>query len=171
MSTGYNSKDAQEKEKLARHQHQSNEQLRDNLAQFLADNQVLRVKTQGFHWNIEGAQFFSLHEAFESQYQQLGVAIDEIAEQMRILGWQAPASMAQYLALASIDDSAVATSAIEMVSVLADGHAKISRLASAVQKIAVELHNEATADLMIKRIQEHNKTAWMLHSFGSGSSA
>ena len=146
----------------------SNEQFSDALARLLADSQILRLKTQNFHWHIEGPQFFSLHEVFATQYEQLAEAVDEIAERMLTLGWQAPATMTQYLALASIEDDAVANSAAEMLSALEDGHGKIARKAAEVQKIAAEFGDEATADLMIKRIQEHDKTAWMLRACQAG---
>ncbi len=60
--------------------------LADGLAKVLADTYTLLGKTHGFHWNVTGPQFHSLHEMFEEQYTDLTGAVDELAERIRALG-------------------------------------------------------------------------------------
>ena len=62
----------------------------------LADNYMLYLKTQNYHWNVEGVRFKYLHLMFEEQYQELAVAIDTIAELIRGLGAKAPATFGAY---------------------------------------------------------------------------
>jgi starvation-inducible DNA-binding protein len=62
-------------------------QLSKGLQGVLADFYTLLGKTHGFHWNVVGLQFRSLHEMFEEQYRDLQNAVDEIAERIRALGF------------------------------------------------------------------------------------
>jgi hypothetical protein len=57
-----------------------------DLNQVLADSYALMALTHLAHWNVEGPGFFSLHTAFQTQYEELFTAIDEIAERVRALG-------------------------------------------------------------------------------------
>ena len=41
------------------------------LTKLLADEFVLYTKTRNAHWNVEGADFHSMHVFFEQQYNQL----------------------------------------------------------------------------------------------------
>ena len=49
------------------------------LGEVLLDSYALMLTTQVYHWNVEGPQFYSLHEAFEGQYRDLFEAVDELA--------------------------------------------------------------------------------------------
>ncbi|MDF2691368.1 MAG: ferritin [Gammaproteobacteria bacterium] len=60
--------------------------ISNSLCHFLADTYTLYLKTHGFHWNVTGPHFKSLHIMFEEQYNELWLATDEIAERIRALG-------------------------------------------------------------------------------------
>ena len=83
---------------------QQREAISGGLQLVLAESYTLLGKTHGFHWNVVGPQFHSLHEMFEEQYQDLQEAVDEIAERIRALGFLAPGSLSQFLKLATIED-------------------------------------------------------------------
>jgi starvation-inducible DNA-binding protein len=133
----------------------------DSLTRVLADTYTLGVKTHGAHWNVRGPGFFRLHEAFEQQYKELLLAADDLAERIRALGRDAPASMRQLCDLSSITDT-TATDDDGLVRALRDDHRRISKRCHDAIGDAQEAEDEATADLLIKRAQEHDKTAWML---------
>src|SRR3984957_4347172 len=57
----------------------------DSLNLALADSYALMALTHLAHWNVEGADFFPLHKAFQDQYENLFEAVDEIAERVRAL--------------------------------------------------------------------------------------
>ena len=57
------------------------------LGRVLADSYVLYGKTHGFHWNVTGPMFNTLHLMFMDQYTELWTALDVIAE--RIRAWAA----------------------------------------------------------------------------------
>ncbi len=137
----------------------------EGLSQVLAESYVLYLKTHNFHWNVTGPMFQPLHSVFEGQYSELAEAVDEIAERIRALGHPAPGSFAEFQRLSSIEEASIKPKALEMVKELLDGHETISQTANNVVATAQEGGDEGTADLMIQRIQEHDKTAWMLRSF------
>ena len=64
----------------------------EGLSRLLADTALLYMKTHGFHWNVAGPMFNTLHAMFEQQYTELALAVDEVAERIRALGALAPGS-------------------------------------------------------------------------------
>ena len=134
------------------------------LAKVLADTVVLNQKTHGFHWNVTGPHFSDLHKLFEAQYGDLEAAIDEIAERIRALGHMAPGSLAQFLKLASLKEESGAPDWKAMVRQLCDDNEAASRGARAALKVAQDAGDEATADMLIERMDGHDKAAWMLRS-------
>ena len=71
-------------------------EIAEGLSRLLADTYVLYGKTHGFHWNVTGPMFNTLHLMFEGQYTELAAAVDEIAERIRALGVKAPGSYSEF---------------------------------------------------------------------------
>jgi len=140
------------------------QKVADELQHFLADTYILYLKTQNFHWNVKGSNFYSYHKMFEGQYTELAESIDEIAERVRAIGCYVPGSFAQFSQLASLKEERTQLSAKDMLKSLAEDHEVMADHAMQVMAKAQKAKDEATADLMIQRIQVHEKTAWMLRS-------
>lgn len=138
--------------------------IAEGLSRLLADTYVLYLKTHGFHWNVTGPMFNTLHTMFMAQYTELWNALDAIAERIRSLGHFAPASYAQYVALASIKEESGAPKANEMLRQLVEGHEAVARTARSIFPLAEAGSDESTCDLLTQRLQVHEKTAWMLRS-------
>ena len=138
------------------------------LGQLLSDTFVLYGKTHGFHWNVTGPMFNSLHLMFEGQYTELWDALDEIAERIRALGHPAPYGGANFAALASIPETQGVPAAMDMVRELVAGHEAVARTARQAFALADEANDQPTADLLTQRLQIHEKTAWMLRSLLEG---
>jgi starvation-inducible DNA-binding protein len=138
--------------------------IADGLSHLLADTYTLYLKTHNFHWNVTGPQFNSLHLMFETQYTELALAVDLIAERIRALGEPAPGSYSAYAKLSSIAEADGVPSATEMVRILAEDQLAVVRTARAVFPLADAAHDEPTADLLTQRMQVHEKTAWMLRA-------
>lgn len=136
----------------------------DDLKALLSDTYVLYVKTQNFHWNVKGPRFQQLHAFFEEQYTGLAAAIDEIAEQIRILQARPPSSMKEFLQLSSLQESTDELSENEMLSILLSDHETIIRSLTQMTLAAQDANDEATADLYIQRVRNHEKIAWMIRS-------
>lgn len=134
------------------------------LSKLLADTYSLYLKTHNFHWNVTGPMFQTLHLMFETQYNELALAVDLIAERIRSLGLPAPGTYSEFARLSSIRETSGVPKAEEMVQILVEGQEAIVRTARSVFPIAENASDEATADLLTQRIQLHEKTAWMLRS-------
>lgn len=140
------------------------EQIADGLSRLLADTYTLYLKTHSFHWNITGSMFNSLHLMFETQYTELWTAADLIAERIRSLDFPAPGSYSQFVKLSSIKEETGVPEWKDMVQQLVDGHETVARTAREVFKAADAADDQSSADLVTQRMQEHEKTAWMLRS-------
>jgi starvation-inducible DNA-binding protein len=138
--------------------------IAEGLSRVLADTYTLYLKTHNFHWNVTGPMFGSLHLMFETQYTELALAVDEIAERIRALGFPAPGSYAAYAKLTAIPEEEGVPTAQEMLEQLVAGHEAVARAARAVFATAEDAGDQPTADLVTQRLQVHEKTAWMLRS-------
>jgi starvation-inducible DNA-binding protein len=139
-------------------------EIADGLSRLLADTYTLYLKTHYFHWNVTGPMFQTLHLMFETQYTELALAVDLIAERIRALGFTAPGSYSQYAQLSSIPETTTVPKATEMITLLVEGQEAVCRTARSIYTIAGKASDEATADLLTQRLQLHEKTAWMLRS-------
>jgi starvation-inducible DNA-binding protein len=136
----------------------------EGLARFLADTYTLYLKTHNFHWNVTGPMFQTLHTMFETQYNELWTATDQIAERIRAIGHYAPGSYREFGKLSSIPEADGVPEAKEMIKQLVEGHETVIRTARSLFPVADEISDESTADLLTQRLQIHEKTAWMLRS-------
>jgi len=138
--------------------------ISEGLSHFLADSYTLYLKTHNFHWNVTGPLFNTLHLMFETQYTELALAVDLIAERIRALGHFAPGTYKEYAKLASIAEADGVPQANAMIQQFVEGQEAVVRTAREVFLAAEKASDEATCDLLTQRIQLHEKTAWMLRS-------
>ena len=141
--------------------------IAEALSRFLADSFTLYLKTHNFHWNVTGPMFNALHVMFEAQYTEQWTALDEIAERIRALGYNAPGSYAEFIRLSSIpEEPGLGDTADwrEMARQLTVGNEAVCRTARKVLKIGENGGDDPTVDLMTQRLQTHEKYAWMLRS-------
>ncbi|HEY0922434.1 Dps family protein [Rheinheimera pacifica] len=134
------------------------------LSVLLADTYTLYLKTHNYHWNVTGPMFQTLHTLFETQYNELALAVDDIAERIRALGEFAPGSYKEYAKLTSIKEADGIPSAEEMIKDLVKGQEAIAKTARSIVPVADEASDEVTLDLLTQRMTVHEKTAWMLRS-------
>lgn len=136
-----------------------NSDISTQLQAVLNSTYHLMQRTQVYHWNVKGAAFYSLHEAFEVQYRALFEAVDEIAERIATLGGtpviSAPPSPA--------DTDPEADSQLMLKQLIEAHNAVIGHLKDA-HASAADADDEVSQDLALGRISEHEKTVWMLKS-------
>lgn len=140
------------------------QEIAQGLSKLLADTYTLYLKTHYFHWNVTGPMFNTLHVMFETQYTELALAVDMVAERIRALGVYAPGTYTQFAQLSSIAETIEVPKANDMIIALVAGHEAVCRTARSVFPAAEQAADEATADLLTQRLQVHEKTAWMLRS-------
>ena len=142
-----------------------NEPTIDALRLVVADTYAVIGQTHLCHWNVRGPSFFSLHTAFEEQYNELFIAVDEISERIRAKGSLAPGGLSRLAEMAGIEEIEEDSSATDMVRHLVRANEKLLIDLKAARDCAGEANDSESEDLMIARIQTHEKTLWMLKSF------
>ena len=137
------------------------------LAEVLADQHILYVKTRNFHWNLVGERFHTLHSFYETQYDGLALAIDKTAERIRMLGGTSPGSMKEFLATASLSEASGALIHGEdsIRALMADHEACTRSLREKIGSCDEDLDDAGTADFLTDLLQQHESAAWMLRSF------
>lgn len=143
----------------------SNTPLAGSLNQVLADSYALMALTHLAHWNVEGPGFFALHTAFQTQYEELFTAIDEIAERIRALDSYAIGGLSTLARTAQMKEFAAPLSQEDYVRVLITANEKLLADAARARDVAGAANDAESQDLMIERITLHQKTLWMLKSF------
>lgn len=136
-----------------------------SLATLLADSYALMGQTHFAHWNVQGRDFFQLHTAFQTQYEELFTAVDELAERLRALGAIAPGGLKTLAARSKVTELEQPVSGPDWVKHLIQCHETTVASAGILRDRAGELGDAETQDLAIGRIQIHQKTIWMLRSF------
>lgn len=139
-------------------------EIAQGLSRLLADTYTLYLKTHNFHWNVKGPSFQTLHLMFETQYNELALAVDLIAERIRALGFAAPGTYGEFMELSSIKEERGVPAAEKMIELLVEGQEAVVRTARSIFPVVDRTHDEPTADLLTQRMQVHEKTAWMLRS-------
>lgn len=139
----------------------------------ISDTYTLMLATHHAHWNVEGPMFFSLHTLFETQYNELFLAVDELAERVRALGAYVYAgSYADILTGSTLGHFATNLAkhaggesvARQMVNWLANAHMALAETAQALRIAAEKAGDFETADSGNARATAHQKAAWMLRS-------
>lgn len=136
----------------------------DSLSTLLANSYTLYTKTHNYHWNVTGPMFTTLHTLFETQYTELALAVDEVAERIRSLGAFAPGSYTAFMTLATVKEESGQPDAKTMIANLVADQERVSESARRVIEAAEAVRDQATADLATRRLDVHEKNAWMLRS-------
>jgi starvation-inducible DNA-binding protein len=142
--------------------------LTASLNQVLADSYAVMALTHLAHWNVEGPGFFALHTAFQTQYEELFIAIDEIAERIRARGHYAIGGLGQLARTAQLTEFAAPLAQEAYVERLVAANQKLLADAAVARDLAGQENDPESQDLMIGRITLHQKTLWMLKSFLKG---
>lgn len=143
---------------------QSATEISSKLNVLLSDYQIYYQNLRGFHWNIQGNRFFSLHEKFEELYTHTAQTIDDIAERVLTLGSTPLHSFEDYLSTAHIkalknvhDAETAARAVIENLNHLISHQRQII-------KLAAEASDEGTIALLSELTTFQEKTIWMFNA-------
>ena len=132
------------------------------LSSLLATTYTLYTKTQNYHWNVTGPMFTTLHTLFETQYTELAAAIDEIAERIRARGAFAPGSATEFARLSTVKEDTSRSEAKQMIRSLTKDQELVGDAARRVIEAAEAVNDQASVDLGTRRLDAHEKNAWML---------
>jgi len=143
---------------------QDRKQISQGLSHLLADSYTLYLKTHNYHWNVTGPMFRTLHLMFEEHYNELFLAVDQIAERIRALGTRAPGSYTEFSSLSKVKDDEGQQDATAMLYSLINAHETVIRTARETLPLAETANDQVTLDLLTQRLEIHEKTVWMLRS-------
>lgn len=143
----------------------TNEALVKSMNVFLADLQVFYQNLRGFHWNVEGNLFFTLHAKFEEYYNETAEAVDEVAERILMVGGKPVHSFSEYVRLSDLPETTDVHEGKEAVRFVIDQSNVLLKKMKQLLDIANEQDDEATATLFSDMISETEKRVWMLKTF------
>jgi len=138
----------------------------DILNRLLSDEYLLYTKTRNYHWNVTGMQFHDLHKFFESQYKELDVIIDDVAERERSLGGKAKATLSEFTRNSRLKEQPDTYPEAQTMlrNLLLDHDSVIQALRQDLETCAT-LGDAGTSDFLTGLMEQHEKMAWMLRSF------
>ena len=131
----------------------------------LADYHLYYQKLRNFHWNVNGSNFFDLHEKFEELYDEAKIKIDEIAERVLTLRMKPTSNLSEYLQKANVKESEDDLKDSKMIKTLLEDHGTLLKQMRKVVKVAGDGGDEGTIDLIGAYIRELEKTSWMLEAW------
>lgn len=140
------------------------EELVEKMKVVLADTFAMYLKAHMFHWNVTGSNFNEMHAFFGGIYNELWLATDLIAEQIRTLDAYAPGSFTRFGQLATVEDETSIPAAMAMVSKLKDDNDKVMETLKAAYLEAEKQKVYGLANFLQDRIDVHAKHGWMLKS-------
>lgn len=141
---------------------ETRQEMFESLRHLFADSYAVYLKTQGFHWNVQGTSFRALHPWLEEQYKSLAEDVDNLAERLLQLGFHAPASFSELANLTQIKEQKDFSDSKKMLQLLMDDHALLIREARDIDNRASERGDDATCSLLDAFIQDHEKLLWMV---------
>lgn len=138
--------------------------IAEALGKVLAGTYALLLQTQNSHWNVKGPFFDPLHKLFQTQYEELQLAVDEIAERIRVMGQDAPATFTEFLELSPLKQKSNFKNSNEIVEFLMAGHDVLIKECKLAIQVSESGGDEATSDMLTERIASHGKASWMLRT-------
>lgn len=132
------------------------------LSQLLADLHVFYANLRGFHWNIKGINFHSLHEAFETFYNDVTEKIDEVAERILQLGATPEHRITEYAKTSKVALTGVVTDGKEALTNVLETYRILLEQERIVLAAAQEAGDEVTVGLISEYMAGQEKQVWML---------
>ncbi len=140
----------------------TNQDLAEKLSYILGSSVALKYLAQGYHWNVRGPEFYQFHEFFGDIYEDINSSIDPLAENIRKLGFDAPFTLEDFIALSCVDVKQTNSDPIAMSSVLYVNLLSVHEKYIYAFELANSLNKQGIADFLAGRIDQNEKWAWQL---------
>lgn len=137
----------------------------NGLQQLLADFQVYYTNLRGFHWNVQGPDFFVLHGKFEEMYDDIAEKADELAERILTLGGVPASKFSDYLKLANVKETDYVKSGNDALNNVLETLSYLLAKEREVLEAASKAGDEVTVALMSDYLKEQEKLIWMLVAY------
>ncbi|WP_296203915.1 Dps family protein [Psychrobacter sp. UBA3962] len=137
----------------------------NKLNDLLSSYHIFYLNVRGYHWNVKGEHFFSLHQQFEELYTNLQIQIDEIAERVLTLGGTPLHAYSDFAQHSSIKEDKGVFNGNDCVRGVVAGLQALIEEQRGVSAVAEEAEDQGTADLVDGYVQEQEKLVWMYNAF------
>ncbi len=134
----------------------------------LADAHIIYFKLRKYHWNLSGDNFMELHKLFESQYEKIQDAIDNIAERISQLGGIAIGTTSEFSKNSDLKEAPgkIPANNLDMIKeLLSDHETIIKNLRKGVGEADEKYSDQGTADFLTGLMENHEKMAWTLRRY------
>ncbi len=141
-------------------------QLTDSLNVLLSNLHIHYQKLRHFHWNIKGNQFFTLHQIFETWYNEVKIQIDEVSERILSINQIPYSTLRKYLEIATIEEPpAITFNATTMLTHLSKDFKALNADYKKAIAQATDVNDEGTIDLLSGYLKTTEKKQWMVNAF------
>jgi starvation-inducible DNA-binding protein len=138
------------------------DELIQSLKVLLANNVALKFKAHGYHWNIEGEDFFEYHTLLQEIYEDFEDAIDTNAEWIRKLGAYAPFKLARFVELSTIDEPDVTSDYEVMLPDLLESIVEVTENLKDIFDLASAQREQGLCNFLADRMDMHRRWQWQL---------
>ncbi|MGE6260776.1 Dps family protein [Heyndrickxia sporothermodurans] len=143
-----------------------NQKLINFLNQELSNIAVLYIKLHRYHWFIQGKHSFELHKKFEELYNEMAEDLDKVAERVLAIGGKPLATMIKYLKETTLIEAQADDEESEIIKQLINDFSQIvQEIKGSGRKLAEELDDQPTLDLLNDLQGRVEKHIWMLKAF------
>lgn len=143
----------------------TSKELAEKLNTLLATYQLFYMNVRGFHWNIRGDKFFTLHAKFEELYTDALTKIDELAERILTLGFAPTHAFSDYIEQSVITEIKHESKDIACVQHVLSGLQSLIEIEREVSALSDEVGDDGTNDLITTYIREQEKLVWMYNAY------
>lgn len=135
------------------------------LNNLLSSYHLFYINVRGYHWNIKGEHFFTLHPKFEELYTELQLQIDAIAERILTLGGTPLHAYSDFASHTSIREHRGVFDGHECTAGVVKGLQTLIEEQRQVAQTAENASDQGTADLVSEYAQIQEKHVWMYNAF------
>lgn len=135
-----------------------------NLNKFLSELEIMSVKLQNYHWNVQGHNFFVIHSKLEEFYDEIREQIDEIAEHILAKGYEPLGTMRDFISNSEIVEAKnEKIKSEELLKNVTQDYNTLYRKSLEIKKCAENFEDNETSALMDDYLKEYSKKLWMLN--------
>lgn len=131
----------------------------------LSTYHIFYLNVRGYHWNVRGEHFFSLHVKFEELYTQLQLQIDEIAERILTLGGVPLHAYSDFTSHTKLTEDKGVHDGRKCVEGIVKGLQHLIEEQRQLATTAEEAEDQGSTDLVTGYVQEQEKLVWMYNAF------
>lgn len=135
-----------------------------NLNKFLSELEIMSVKLQNYHWNVQGSNFFTIHSKLEEYYDEIREQIDEIAEHILAKGYEPLGTMRDFISNSEIVEAKnEKIKSEELLKNVTQNYNTLYQKSLEIKKCAENFEDNETSALMDDYLKEYSKKLWMLN--------